>query len=73
MIKIKTKLILAGATVLMIAPIGNVVVGGKDAADTGDQTTKARCRPGRLGVDDQARRGQALVPQGDVRGERPDL
>ena len=27
-------LILAGTTLLMIAPIGNVIVGGKDAADT---------------------------------------
>ncbi len=41
MIKIKTRLILAGTTLLMIAPIGNVVVGGKGAADNGDQTAKA--------------------------------
>ena len=41
MIKIKTKLILAGTTLLMIAPIGNVVVGGKDSAENTDQKALA--------------------------------
>ncbi len=46
MIKIKNTLILAGTTLLMIAPIGNVIVGGKDAGGTGDQTAKALASQG---------------------------
>ena len=70
--KTTTALILAGATLLMIVPIGNVIVSGQDPEiqSTGSSELAGQGGSASRTTSDEGRR---LVSQGDVRGERPDM